>query len=214
MTNKDFKEGMEVTCELFGIKTNDLVLRYKDNKWYVVSEKLLGPVVYNGVDGKFYRWIPVEEATNLQPKHRTIDDLECGDYVVDESGWKRKCLGVCGEVYAMSSNWKKTVDNSDKIDGGWWTIYQLKKCGYTLYQPEEVKEKTTRERILELMRDSDQEWACDEIIKLKETDIDEVTLDRCIKVVGDYFEHGNSVVRNELVQALKELRQERNKLAD
>jgi len=60
--------------------------------------------------------------------------------VVDESGWKRKCLGVCGEVYAMSSNWKKTVDNSDKIDGGWWTIYQLKKCGYTLYQPEEVKE--------------------------------------------------------------------------
>ena len=140
MTNKDFKEGMEVTCEIFGIKTDGLVLRYQNNKWYVVSEKLLGPVVYNGVDGKFYRWIPVEEVANLQPKHRTIDDLECGDIIVDAGGWKRKCLGKCGEVYAISANWNETVDNADKRCSELWTIYQLKRCDFTLYQPTEEKE--------------------------------------------------------------------------
>ena len=133
MTYKDFKEGMEVTCELFGIKTNDLVLRYKDNKWYVVSEKLLGPVVYNGVDGKFYRWIPVEEATNLQPKLRTIDDLECGDYVVGKYG-KKLCLAICGKLYGMSYN------NDFETLEGWFTLKNLMEKEYTLYQPTEAKE--------------------------------------------------------------------------
>jgi len=151
MTYKDFKEGMEVTCELFGIKTNDLVLRYKDNKWYVVSEKLLGPVVYNGVDGKFYRWIPVEEATNLQPKLRTIDDLECGDYVVNKGGYKRKCLGRCGEVYAMSSWWSKEIDNNERIACDWFTAYQLKTAGWTLYQPDEPKEESDIDKCIKVV---------------------------------------------------------------
>jgi len=47
---------------------------------------------------------------------------------------------------------------------------------YTLYQPTEPEE-------------------------VKETDID-----KCIKVIEGYFEHGNSVIRNEIVQALKNLK--------
>ena len=204
MTNKDFKEGMEVTCELNGIKVWDAKLKkVSDNGWCIHATR-------NGLtqDWCIGDGIDLERhgVTNLQPKHRTIDDLECGDYVVGKYG-KKLCLAICGKLYGMSYN------NDFETLEGWFTLKNLIEMDYTLYQPTEVKEKTARERILELMRDSDQEWACDEIIKLKETDIDEVTLDRCIKVVEEYME-GSDIVPTKfmndlglsLVQALKNLK--------
>ena len=169
MTNKDFKEGMEVTCEYNGDKLNGTLIPLnwgRGIEWYISGTNKI---------------IHTSAVTNLQPKPRTIDDLECGDIIVDVGGWKRKCLGKCGEVYAISANWNKTTDNADKIFSALWTIYQLKRCDYTLYQPTEAKE----------------------------TDIDEVTLDKCIKVVEDFFgepyREGESMKKS-LVQALKKLK--------
>jgi hypothetical protein len=63
---------------------------------------------------------------------------------------RRKCIGVLGELYFISTN---TYDGFSYLA----TLKQLKDNDITLYQPNEEKEKTARERILELMRDSDQE---------------------------------------------------------
>ena len=187
MTNKDFKEGMSISCEINGIKIDNAKLHLEDGSWYICHNvededeccslenswgyKCNFEICDDWTEGDY-------NVTNIQPKHRTIDDLECGDYVVDESGWKRKCLGVCGEVYAMSSNWKKTVDNSDKIDGGWWTIYQLKKCGYTLCQPEEVKET----HFVALYGDN--------VLTAKE----ETDIDKCIEIANTTLETLNKIV--------------------
>ena len=138
MTNKDFKEGMEVTCELDNKKAYDAKLKQEEkNNWYIHAthnDVLQDWWIGDGSD------LERHGVTNLQPKHRTIDDLECGDIIVDAGGWKRKCLGKCGEVYAISANWNETVDNADKRCSELWTIYQLKRCDFTLYQPTEEKE--------------------------------------------------------------------------
>jgi hypothetical protein len=169
MTNKDFKEGMEVSFSCGGETHTDWILHYSDNgEWYAYP------------DNNFQGWttrINVDNIDNLQPKHRTIDDLECGDYVVDECGWKRKCLGRCGEIYAVSNYWKDDENDSDKIHCEWYSGYQLKKAGWTLYQPTEEKEEE------------------------KETDID-----RCIKVVEEYFEDNCSLTNRALIEKLKNLK--------
>ena len=152
MTNKDFKEGMEVSFSCGGETHTDWILHYSDNgEWYAYP------------DNNFQEWttrINVDNIDDLQPKLRTIDDLECGDYVVNHNSGKRKCIGKCGEVYFLS------LAGEYDIFGVIRTIKELKEELYTLCQPEEVKEETLRTRILELIRDSDQEWACDEIINL------------------------------------------------
>ena len=174
MTNKDFKEGMEVSFSCGGETHTDWILHYSDNgEWYAYP------------DNNFQEWttrINVDNIDDLQPKLRTIDDLECGDIIIDKDGYKKKCLAKCGEVYAVSKNWNKTIDNADKIHSDWWTIYQLKKCGYTLYQPAEPEEEK------------------------EETDID-----RCIKVVEGYIGDTTSLLnpqqtKNNIVQALKNLK--------
>lgn len=110
------------------------------------------------------------------PEPRTIDDLECGDYLVDGGGWKRKCLGKCGELYAVSNYWKDDENNSGKIHCEWYSGYQLKKAGWNLYQPAEEKE----------------------------TDID-----KCIKVVEEFFEGASTegkYMKASLVKRLKNLK--------
>ena len=125
-----------------------------------------------------YVRIGVGWLTNLQPKHRTIDDLECGDYVVDKYNEKSKFLGKCGEVYFLSCDTGDDEDKPLQRYGDAYTLEDLKLFGYTLYQPTEEKE----------------------------TDID-----RCIKVVEEYFE-GLIAIPNPdktkymLVQALKNLK--------
>jgi hypothetical protein len=80
------------------------------------------------------------DVTNIQPKPRTIDDLECGDYVVRD-GCVSKCLGRCGEIVSLSYSDKgSTIGNWDKQYYLSYTMWELKNYGYTLYQPEEVKE--------------------------------------------------------------------------
>lgn len=164
MTNKDFKEGMEVTCDFNGVTMKDnLELHFDEGLWFVVKLD---------DDKKDWHWrTNVNNVTNLQPKHRTIDDLECGDYVVDYFHNKRKCLGKCGEVYFMSS-----INCSEKFDII-WTIQRIKDNGYTLYQPTEEKEE------------------------VKETDID-----KCIKVVEEYFEDNCSLTKRALIEKLKNLK--------
>lgn len=171
MTNKDFKEGMEVTFEHNKTKYNDGWKLYCDTdwKWYVCNGNMLSS---NG-----WTRIGVENVTNLQPKHRTIDDLECGDIIIARDGDKRKCLGKCGEVYAVSETWGSVIpDNEVKTHSFWATIHELKNYGYTLYQPTEEKE----------------------------TDID-----KCIKVVEEFFEGASTegkYMKASLVKRLKNLK--------
>lgn len=80
------------------------------------------------------------------PEPRTIDDLECGDIIVDKDGYKKKCLARIGEVYAVSKTWGSVIpDNEVKTHSFWATIHELKNYGYTLYQP--TKEKETESLI-------------------------------------------------------------------
>ena len=175
MTNKDFKEGMEVTCELANEKVYNASLKNVGwNNWYIHATRNGLTQDWSIGDGSDLERYGV---TNLQPKHRTIDDLECGDYVVDECGWKRKCLGRCGEIYAVSNYWKDDENDSDKIHCEWYSGYQLKKAGWTLYQPTEEKEEE------------------------KETDID-----RCIKVVEKWCKDVEFWQVDKLLQALKNLK--------
>lgn len=187
MTNKDFKEGMEQAETTADKLRNDLKNTYSN---------LEEPAHY-------------EYSVNYPPKPRTIDDLECGDYVVDNSDNKKRCLGRCGEICFLSSSIRYDIDGNEIY--GWekeyWeakSLFNLKNNRYTLYQQTEEKEKTLREKILELMRDGDTEWACDEIIKLKENETD---IDKCIKVVEEYFgKDYHTSLKIDLVQALKNLK--------
>lgn len=175
MTNKDFKEGMAISCEINGTKIDDAKLHLEDDNWYICHNVEDEDESYYLEDSLGYKcnfnicddWAEGEyDVTNIQPKHRTIDDLECGDYVVGKYG-KKLCLAICGKLYGMSYN------NDFETLEGWFTLKNLMEMEYTLYQPTEEKE----------------------------TDID-----KCIKVIEGYFEHGNSVIRNEIVQALKNLK--------
>jgi len=89
MTNKDFKEGMEVTCEIGGLTYKG---KFESATWHIHLDN--GNVVLAS---------SVDNIKPIQPKHRTIDDLECGDYVVGKYG-KKLCLAICGKLYGMSYN--------------------------------------------------------------------------------------------------------------
>ena len=179
MTNKDFKEGMSITCEIHGIKIDNAKLHLEDGNWFIchnvkdedecclLEDRLGYKCDFNICDD----WTEGDyDVTNLQPKHRTIDDLEEGDYVDRVGGCKRKCLAVCGNVYFMSE------ENNDDEYGIGFTIGGLKRCRYTLYQPDEPKE---------------------------ESDID-----KCIKVVEEHCDLGpkREFSVDVLVQALKNLK--------
>lgn len=171
MTNKDLKEGMVVSFENLGYFFKDWILHKDGIKWFAYPTY------------EFEEWImriAIDDVTNLQPKLRTIDDLEEGDIIVDKDGYKKKCLARIGEVYAVSKTWGSVIpDNEVKTHSFWATIYELKNYGYTLYQPTEEKE----------------------------TDID-----KCIKVVEEYFEklvkpvEYSDIVQDGILQALKNLK--------
>ena len=178
MTNKDFKEGMSITCEIHGIKIDNAKLHLEDGNWFIchnvkdedecclLEDRLGYKCDFNICDD----WTEGDyDVTNLQPKHRTIDDLECGDYVVDSNGYKRKCLGRCEDIVFMSN--ANSFDHCDCFD----LIQYWKQQGFTLYQPDEPKE---------------------------ESDID-----KCIKVVENFFDEKEyPTSRKLLVQALKNLK--------
>lgn len=148
MTSKDFKEGMRVTCLIHGLNVEDAKLHFNNSLWYICQNDRKGNDTVNDMLGHKYGYkhawcifndwddiIPGKyDVAYIQPKLRTIDDLECGDYVVKEDGDKRKCFGKCGEIYGMSSRYDFTSHDN------WWTLQHLKDAGYTLYQPTEVKE--------------------------------------------------------------------------
>lgn len=131
MTNKDLKEGMVVSFENLGYFFKDWILHKDGIKWYAYP------------DNEFEEWtmrVAVDNDTHIQPKQRTIDDLECGDYVVRLSH-KSKCLGKHGEVYDLSyPNHVARKDDWDKTYFISLTLWELKQQGFTLYQPTEEKE--------------------------------------------------------------------------
>lgn len=134
MTNKDFKEGMKVTCDYEGEKVEATL-------WH----NTFLDIWWASLKGKGFSVIATQ-LTNIQPKFRTIDDLEEGDIIVDKDGYKKKCLARIGEVYAVSKTWGSVIpDNEVKTHSFWATIYELKNYGYTLYQP--TKEKETESLI-------------------------------------------------------------------
>ena len=130
MTNKDFKEGMELN----GTSTH--IFHPKDFK-EGMENKNLEEEIMNGYPNARKHF---DSFVERQPKPRTIDDLECGDYVVRD-GCVSKCLGRCGEIVSLSYSDKgSTIGNWDKQYYLSYTMWELKNYGYTLYQPEEVKE--------------------------------------------------------------------------
>ena len=100
MTNKDFKEGMLITCSIGGNKIDDAKLHCENGKWYICHNNYdsKGSTCRDRLEYK-YSWVldtlwddGDNEVTDIQPKIRTIDDLKEGDIVVDEDGYKKKCL--------------------------------------------------------------------------------------------------------------------------
>ena len=153
MTYKDFKEGMLITCKIYGYKIDDAKLHYEKGIWFICHNDFY----YNGSIckdrlGYEYSWAldsfwddGDNDVTDIQLKVRTIDDLEEGDIIVDKDGYNKKCLAKCGEVYALSYTWEGDTANQDKKFYGWQTIYQLKDDGFTLYQ-----EPTTTDETIEI----------------------------------------------------------------
>ncbi len=82
---------------------------------------------------------------------KTLNNLEVGDFVVNEYGEKRKILASLGEegeerVYILSA-----VEL--KVAGSWYTAFELKKYGYQLSgEVEEAEELTMEEVCAELGR--------------------------------------------------------------
>ena len=110
MTNKDFKEGMEVDCELNDKKVYGAKLHKCGGNWYIYATR-------NGIAQSWHIGdgsnLSQHGVTNLQPKFRTIDDLEEGDIIVDKDGYKKKCLARIGEVYAVSKTWGSVIPDNE-----------------------------------------------------------------------------------------------------
>ena len=142
LKEKDFREGLSITCKIERTKIDDAKLRYENENWFVCQN------IKNGSDcdnklGYKYSWIVNDcNVTDIQIKHRTIDDLEEGDIIENNEVNKRKVLGVCGKVVFIS-----IYSNYNKVSGGMYTIEEYKESGYKLVQPEEEETILTREEI-------------------------------------------------------------------
>ena len=165
MTNKDFKEGMEVTCVIGGTRIDDAKLhQIRTGDWFV-CQNIVEPAwdELTCLDRQGYRFaVHINCISNIQPKPRTIDDLEEGDYVDRVGGCKRKCLAVCGNVYFMSE------ENNDDEYGIGFTIGGLKRCRYTLYQPDDPKEESDIDKCIKVVEEYSYGGNCFTIKVIKE----------------------------------------------
>lgn len=94
-----------------------------------------GSTAYDILDGNKNRIDSCYEC--LTPEDCThVEGYQQGDILVDENGDKVKVLGVCGEVYFMSS-WADFG-----CAGGDFTIEELNKYGYKLFTEEKPDDKT------------------------------------------------------------------------
>lgn len=106
-------------------------------------DKSYAPYLIRFEDGK-YRWF---RKSDLTPAHRTIDDVQKGDFVKNEYG-KRKVIEVLGDIVFMS--YKDDFDNYS----GTYMKQQLKKDGYTLVQPKDTYEFEGKKYNLEQVREA------------------------------------------------------------
>ena len=136
LKEKDFREGLSITCKIEGTKIDDAKLHLEYGFWHVCQNIKNGLGCDNKLGYK-YSWIVNDcNVTDIQIKHRTIDDLEEGDIIINNYN-KRKVLGVCGKIYFISYYYGfSQVSNIIYT----YTIVGLKEKGYKLVQPEEEKE--------------------------------------------------------------------------
>ena len=146
LKESDFREGLSITCKIEGTKIDDAKLHFEYGYWHVCQNIEDGL----GCDNKLgYKcsWMidDCNDVTDIQIKHRTIDDLEEGDIIEREDDDKRKVLGICGKVYFVSY-----YDNFYEASDTTHTIEELKKEGYKLVQPEEEETILTMSEVAEL----------------------------------------------------------------
>ena len=125
---KDFKEGLSITCEIDGKKIDDAKLHFESGKWWVCQNKKDGFDCNDKLGYKYSYTANNHYVTDIQLKHRTLDDLQEGDIVINKYGDKRKCLGVCGMTCHLSY-----IDDRNSYCSS-YTLSELKKSGHSLLQ--------------------------------------------------------------------------------
>ena len=147
LKESDFREDLSITCRIIGNKIDDAKLHFEHGFWNVCQNIEDSSDSENKLGYK-YSWMidDCNEITDIQIKHRTIDDLEEGDIIEREDDDKRKVLGICGKVYFITfpNDFYKASDTTH-------TIEEFKKEGYKLVQPEEEETILTMSEVAELV---------------------------------------------------------------
>ena len=115
LKNEDLKEGMEVAGEYW--ECGVCLEKFHKGTVKRVSNNYLVVVTKND-------WFMCRAALKLRT--RTIDDVDEGDILVDEDGYKMKVLGRCGDVVLLSGK---------GISADWYTIQQIVKNFKLTNQP-------------------------------------------------------------------------------
>jgi hypothetical protein len=124
-------------CIKFNDTEDAAYIRFFDNKHYNVLNQ----------NKDVIDWCDCFKPEHLEPLEKTLYNLEVNDFVKEESGCKRKVLGLIesspeNPVYALS------LYLNYEYAGSCFSAKQLENIGYKVVQPElteEIKEMTVEE---------------------------------------------------------------------
>lgn len=112
-------------------KHGDIVYFVKEYVDATLSDS--GLFSHKKVGNLFTPYIHWSELEPYQPV-KTFETLQVGDLVQNEYGNYRRVLGVCGEVYLLSSVSEEKKSDHLKRGGSFFTVFELKEDGFTIIQ--------------------------------------------------------------------------------
>lgn len=146
---QEFKEG-----DLVELK-NGCVLFKKENCSKILKKRSHG-LGLSLPDGSF-ECVNESHWQLISPKERTIDDVEVGDILENRGSYSRVLTknGGSGDVQCIGISYpfEHTGHNNLKTFCGIFTIYQLKKDGWKIKQPEEKESYDGTHEIMVFCRD-------------------------------------------------------------
>jgi len=148
-----FKHGQRVTCEIEGVKIDDAKISIDFDGTVSICQNISSYYHVQNTLGykRSYRILYKDmdfngnsHVSDIKLLARTLDDLEEGDVIMDDSGDEVMILGICSKMHFVSE-----INNFKFADGLGYTLDELKNDGYTLKQEEEkleFREPTEEER--------------------------------------------------------------------